>query len=217
MRLDVIKLLSEISQHVEKGDSAVVKELVEKGLSLGMPAERVLNLGLIEGMNRVGERFKKNEIFIPEVLVASRAMKGGMETLRPHLSKDTAGLKGRVLLATVKGDLHDIGKKIVGMMLEGSGYEVLDMGVDVPKEMIVKWIKKESPDVVGLSALLTTTMTYMRDVIEAVQRSRFQKKIRIVVGGAPVTKFYAEEIRADGYASDASSAVALVRNLLAKK
>lgn len=212
----MVKLLNDISRHVEKGDSALVKELVDKGISLGISAEQILNLGLIEGMNRIGERFKKNEVFIPEVLMASRAMKAGMELVRPLLAGAGTGLRGKVLLATVKGDLHDIGKKIVGMMIEGVGFEVIDLGVDVPKEAVVKGIKKESPDVVGLSALLTTTMTYMGEIIDAVEKSRHRKKVKIIVGGAPVTQFYAGEIGADGYAPNGPAAAALVRSLLTR-
>jgi 5-methyltetrahydrofolate--homocysteine methyltransferase len=213
----VVKLLDEISRHVEKGDSARVKELVEKGISLGIRADRILNLGLIEGMNQIGERFKRNEVFIPEVLIASRAMKAAMEIVRLHLPKETDRLREKVLLATVKGDLHDIGKKIVSMMLEGAGFEVIDIGVDVSKETVMRWINKENPKVVGLSALLTTTMTYMTEVVEMVEKSRFRKKVKVIVGGTPVTKLYADEIGADGYAPDGSSAVALVKSLLVKR
>ncbi len=210
----MIKLLQDIASAVENGDSAAVKELVRRALVSSVPPDRVLNSGLVLGMNTIGQKFKKNEVFIPEVLIATRAMNAGLEILRPALTQTGFRFKGKVVLATVKGDLHDIGKKIVGMMLEGAGYEVLDIGVDISKERVLSSAKKEHPDVVGLSALLTTTMTYMREVIEALESARLRKKVKIIIGGAPVTKSYAEEIKADGYAPDAASAVSLVGSLL---
>jgi 5-methyltetrahydrofolate--homocysteine methyltransferase len=168
-------------------------------------------------MSAVGEKFKNNEVFIPEVLIASRAMNAGLEILRPLFSPDRAHLRGRIILATIKGDLHDIGKKIVGMMLEGAGYEVIDLGVDVSMGNIVRAVKTNLPSVIGLSALLTTTMSYMRDVVEAVEHARLRSRVRIVIGGAPVTRSYANEIGADGYAPDAASALEMVMRLLAKK
>jgi len=212
-----MKILQEISAGLKNGDSALVKELVLMALNQHIPAEQILNNGLIQGMDAVGERFKKNEVFIPEVIIASRAMKTGIEVLRPHLSLTKTRLKGRVLMATVKGDLHDIGKRIVCLMLEGAGFEVIDLGIDVPKESLLKAIKTEKPEVVGLSALLTTTMTYMGEVIEAVEAAKLRKKVKIVIGGAPVTGAYAEEIKADGYARDAVLGVALVKSLLSKR
>jgi len=210
----MIKLLQDIASAVENGDSAAVKELVRRALVSSVPPDRVLNSGLVLGMNTIGQKFKKNEVFIPEVLIATRAMNAGLEILRPALTQAGFRFKGKVVLATVKGDLHDIGKKIVGMMLEGAGYEIMDIGVDVSKERVLSSAKKEHPDVVGLSALLTTTMTYMREVIEALESARLRKKVKVIIGGAPVTKSYAEEIKADGYAPDAASAVSLVGSLL---
>jgi 5-methyltetrahydrofolate--homocysteine methyltransferase len=210
----MIKLLQDIASAVENGDSAAVKELVRRALGSSVPPDRVLNSGLVLGMNTIGQKFKKNEVFIPEVLISTRAMNAGLEILRPALTQTGFRFKGKVVLATVKGDLHDIGKKIVGMLLEGAGYEVLDIGVDISKDRLLSSAKKDHPDVVGLSALLTTTMTYMREVIEALESARLRKKVKVIIGGAPVTKSYAEEIKADGYAPDAVSAVGLVGSLL---
>ncbi len=210
----MIRLLQEIACSLEMGDSAAVKELVRRALSSSLPPDRVLNGGLVLGMNTVGQKFKRNEVFIPEVLIATRAMNAGLEILRPALTQTGFQFKGKILMATVKGDLHDIGKKIVGMMLEGAGYEVVDIGVDASRERLLGAVKKERPDVIGLSALLTTTMTYMREVIETLESARLRKKVRLIIGGAPVTRSYAKEIKADGYAPDAASAVSLVGSLL---
>jgi 5-methyltetrahydrofolate--homocysteine methyltransferase len=209
-------MLTDIAASVEAGDSARVKELTRKALSQGHRADKILDDGLVQGMSAVGEKFRSNEVFIPEVLVASRAMVAGLEILRPLFSPDQAHLRGRIILATVKGDLHDIGKKIVGMMLEGAGYEVIDLGIDVSRGNIVKAVRSNRPSVLGLSALLTTTMTYMRDAIAAVEHAGLRSRVRIVIGGAPVTRSYADEIGADGYAADAASALELVKGLLAR-
>jgi 5-methyltetrahydrofolate--homocysteine methyltransferase len=211
-----MRTLTEIAASVEAGDSANVKELTRKALSQGHRPEKILDDGLVQGMSAIGEKFKSNEVFIPEVLIASRAMNVGLEILRPLFSPDRAHLRGRIILATVKGDLHDIGKKIVGMMLEGAGYEVIDLGVDVSMGNIVRAIKTNRPSLLGLSALLTTTMSYMREVVEAVEHAGLRSRVRIAIGGAPVTRSYADEIGADGYAPDAASALELVKRLLSK-
>jgi len=211
-----MRTLTEIAASVEAGDSARVKDLTRKALSQGHCPEKILDDGLVQGMSVIGEKFKNNEVFIPEVLIASRAMNVGLEILRPLFSPGRAHLRGRIILATVKGDLHDIGKKIVGMMLEGAGYDVIDLGIDVSQVKIVRAVKANRPSVLGLSALLTTTMSYMRDVVEAVEHARLRSRVRIVIGGAPVTRSYADEIGADGYAPDAASALDLVKGLLAK-
>jgi 5-methyltetrahydrofolate--homocysteine methyltransferase len=211
-----MRTLTEIAASVEAGDSAKIKELTRKALSQGHCPEKILDDGLVQGMSAVGEKFKSNEVFIPEVLIASRAMNVGLEILRPLFSSDRAHLRGRIILATVKGDLHDIGKKIVGMMLEGAGYEVIDLGIDVSMGNIVRAIKTNRPSVLGLSALLTTTMSYMREVVEAVEHAGLRRRVRIAIGGAPVTRSYADEIGADGYAPDAASALELVKRLLSK-
>jgi 5-methyltetrahydrofolate--homocysteine methyltransferase len=211
-----MRTLTEIAASVEAGDSARIKELTRKALLQGHGAEKILDDGLVQGMSAVGEKFRNNEVFIPEVLVASRAMVAGLEILRPLFSPDRAHLRGRIILATVKGDLHDIGKKIVGMMLEGAGYEVIDLGIDVSRGNIVKAVRSNRPSVLGLSALLTTTMSYMRDAIQAVELAGLRSRVRIVIGGAPVTRSYADEIGADGYAPDAALALELVKGLLAR-
>jgi 5-methyltetrahydrofolate--homocysteine methyltransferase len=211
-----MKILKEITVNVEKGDSATVKELTKKALSQKISAEEILNDGLVKGMDVIGIKFKKNEIFIPEVLIATRAMKAGMDIIRPYFTEERNESKGKIVMGTVKGDLHDIGKKIVCMILEGEGFEVVDIGIDVPKEKFLTSIKKENPDIIGMSALLTTTMTYMREVIEAVEKAKLKQNVKIIIGGAPITQSFADEIKVDGYAPDGVSAVELVKNLLKK-
>jgi 5-methyltetrahydrofolate--homocysteine methyltransferase len=212
-----MKVLEEIADGVRQGDSSLVRDLIQKALRQALAAERILEGGLIPGMDEVGVKFKKNEIFIPEVIIASRAMKSGIEALRPHFGPLGLPLRGKVIMATVKGDLHDIGKKIVCLMLEAAALEVVDLGVDIPKEQLVRAVRTEKPDVVGLSALLTSTMTYMGEVVTAAGAAGLRRKIKIIVGGAPVTASYAEEIEADGFAPDAASAVTLVKSLLSGK
>jgi 5-methyltetrahydrofolate--homocysteine methyltransferase len=209
-----MRTLSEIAASVEAGDSARVKELTRRALAQGLRPEKILDDALIPGMSAVGRKFKNNEVFIPEVLIASRAMNVGLDIVRPLFSPERAHLRGRVVLATVKGDLHDIGKKIFGMMLEGAGYDVVDLGVDVSAVKILRAVKANRPAVLGLSALLTTTMSYMREVIDAVENVRLRKRVKIVIGGAPVTRSYAAEIGADGYAPDAASGLEMIRRLL---
>jgi 5-methyltetrahydrofolate--homocysteine methyltransferase len=211
-----MRTLTEIATSVGAGDSARVKELTRKALSQGHLPEKILDDALVLGMSAIGEKFKNNEVFIPEVLIASRAMNAGLEILRPLFSPDRTHRGGRIILATIKGDLHDLGKKIVGMMLGGAGYEVIDLGVDVSTVKIVRAVKASQPSLLGLSALLTTTMSYMRDVVEAVEHARLRNRVRIVIGGAPVTRAYADEIGADGYAPDAASALEMVKRLLAR-
>jgi len=211
-----MKILKDITVNVEKGDSATVKELTKTALSQKIGAEEILNDGLVKGMDVIGIKFKKNEIFIPEVLIATRAMKAGMDIIRPYFTEEKNESKGKIVIGTVKGDLHDIGKKIVCMILESEGFEVVDIGIDVPKEKFLTSIKKESPDIIGMSALLTTTMAYMREVIEAVEKAKLKQNVKIIIGGAPITQSFADEIKVDGYAPDAVSAVELVKNLLKK-
>ncbi len=211
-----MKILKDITANVEKGDSATVKELTKTALSQKIAAEEILNDGLVKGMDVIGIKFKKNEIFIPEVLIATRAMKAGMDIIRPYFTEERKESKGKIVIGTVKGDLHDIGKKIVCMILESEGFEVVDIGIDVPKEKFLTSIKKENPDIIGMSALLTTTMVYMREVIEAVEKAKLKQNIKIIIGGAPITQSFADEIKVDGYAPDGVSAVELVKNLLKK-
>lgn len=206
-----MSLLTEIAARIEQGHSAGVKELTRSALDQRILPERILDGGLIAGMAVVGEKFKNNEIFIPEVLIASRAMNVGLEILRPLFSPGKGPFEKTIVLATVKGDLHDIGKKIVGMMLEGAGFRVVDLGIDVPKRTIIRAVGRERASVLGLSALLTTTMSYMREVIDSVERAGLRRRVRVVIGGAPVTSSYAGEIGADGYAPDAVSALGLIK------
>ena len=209
-------LYEEISAAVQKGDAGQVKALVEKALAQDLPVDKVLNKGLIAGMNVIGERFKAMDIFIPEVLVSARAMNMGLDIIKPLLAKANVKAKGKVVIGTVRGDLHDIGKNIVAMMLRGAGYEVIDLGADVPKEKFLENVKKESADVVAMSALLTTTMTYMREIIEELEKAKLKTRVKVIIGGAPLSQAYADKIKADGYAPDAALAVDLLKRLLKK-
>jgi len=209
--------LREISSALIMGDRKKVKELIELALNEGISPEIILNEALIAGMNVVGEKFKNNEFYVPEVLVAARAMKTGMEILKPFLSKSSGVMRGRIVIGTVKGDLHDIGKNLVAMMLEGAGYEVIDLGIDVEPEKFLSAINTYNPDILGMSALLTTTMPYMRTTIEVLEKAKVRDKVKIIVGGAPVTEDFAKEIGADGYADDAASSVDLVNRLMGIK
>ena len=207
-------ILEDLAAEVIKGDAGVVKNLTEEALSQNISAEEVLNSGLVAGMNVIGKQFKNNEVFIPEVLVAARAMKAGMQIIRPLLAEANVEPLGKVIIGTVGGDLHDIGKNIVAMLLEGAGFEVLDLGADVTKEKFLEFAEKENPDVLGMSALLTTTMVFMKDMVQSLEESGLKDKIKVIVGGAPITQSYADEIRADGYAPDAASAVDLVKRVM---
>ncbi len=201
---------------VYKGKAADVKALVEQALAEKCPANEILQDGLIKAMDRVGLDFRENRLYLPEVLVAARAMKTGVELLRPHLSaSESVSNAGTVVVGTVKGDLHDIGKNLVGMMSEGAGMKVIDLGVDQSAENFVKAAKENKADIVGLSALLTTTMTYMKSIIEAFKKEGLGH-VKICVGGAPLDKSFTEEIGADGYAPDAASAVDLFKSLISK-
>jgi 5-methyltetrahydrofolate--homocysteine methyltransferase len=207
-------MINELQEALLKGNKAEVETLVDKALASGLPAARILNEGLIVGMERLGVMFKNNEVFIPEVLVASRAMQAGLAKLEPHLVREKVAPRGVVVIGTVKGDLHDIGKNLVAMMLKGSGYKVVDLGTDVSPEKFAEAAKASGATVVGLSALLTTTMVHMKAIIDALRQTGLS--LPVVVGGAPLTQGYADEIKASGYASDAASAVDLVNRLTAK-
>ena len=208
------ELLTEMAQSLIKGDADGVKGLTEKALSQDISAVEILNEGLVIGMDEVGEKFKNNEFFIPEVLIAARAMKAGMEIIRPKLVEANVQSRGRVIMGTVRGDLHDIGKNIVAMMLEGAGFDVVNLGTDVTIEKIMEQMKDKPADVVGLSALLTTTMVYMKDVVEALENAGMKDQVKVIIGGAPINQAYADEIGADGYAPDAASSVDLVKGLM---
>ncbi len=205
--------LQQIADNLIKGKAPEVKELVQKALDEGTDVEKVLNEGLVAGMNVVGAKFKANEFYVPEVLIAARAMRTGMALLRPVLAEKNIKGIGAVVVGTVKGDLHDIGKNLVGMMLEGAGFEVIDIGVDVSAEKFVQTAKEKGASLIGLSALLTTTMVSMKDVVSAAKESGIDG-LKVMIGGAPLTQSYADEIGADGYAPDAASAADKAKELL---
>jgi len=206
-------VLEEISTNLQTGQAQKVKDLVQQALDEGVEVEKILNEGLLAGMSVVGEKFKKNEVYVPEVLIAARAMHWGMEVLQPLLVDAGVEPIGKVVLGTVKGDLHDIGKNLVGMMLRGAGFEVIDVGIDVPPEKFVEAARENNAGIVACSALLTTTMPQMKSVVEAVKAAGIDSKV--MIGGAPVTQEYADEISADGYAPDAASAADLAKELTA--
>ena len=193
-------------------DQDAVLRLVDSAMAQGIPAKDILSQGLIVGMDVVGERMENEEMFIPEVLMAARAMSTAVETLKPHLGEEDISAKGKVIIGTVKGDLHDIGKNLVAMMLESTGLEVHNLGVDIGPEQFVEELKTQKATILCLSALLTTTMPMMRDTIKAIVESGLRDQIKIMVGGAPVTQGFADEIGADGYAPDAGSAAKLAKS-----
>lgn len=207
--------LQALAEAVISGNRDEAQRLAQEAVDEGADVEQILNEGLVAGMDVVGTRFKNNEFYVPEVLIAARAMHAGMDIIKPLLAESGIEPKGTVAIATVKGDLHDIGKNLVAMMLEGGGFEVIDLEVDVAPEAFVEAINEHSPDVVAMSALLTTTMPSMKDTIEALTGAGVRDKVKVIIGGAPVTQAYADEIGADGYAADAASAVDLVSSLLA--
>lgn len=195
--------LKNLAEKVREGRARDVKTLVQEALDGGVPALSILNEGLLPGMAAVGEAFKNGEAFVPEMLVAARAMSKGMELLKPHLAAAGAKATGKVCIGTVKGDLHDIGKNLVKMMLESNGLEVVDLGSDVPPETFVSTAKDQACDIICCSALLTTTMPVMRDVVEAAKAQGIRDKVKIMIGGAPITDAYCTEIGADCYTTDA--------------
>lgn len=209
-----MSIVKEIASAVEAGKSKVVGGLVEQALNEGVEPAVILNEGMISAMGIVGEKFKNNEIFVPEMLIAARAMKKGVEVLQPFLAKQGVEPIGKIILGTISGDLHDIGKNLVGMMIEGAGFKVLDLGVDVPPEKFIE-VMKENPDckVVALSALLTSTMPALTSTIKAIEEAGLRGTVKIMVGGAPVTQAFADEIGADGYSEDAASAAELAKKL----
>ena len=205
--------IQNVADAVAAGKAKVVGGLVQEALDAGCDPTELLN-AMIDAMGVVGERFKKNEIFVPEMLIAAKAMKKGVEVLKPHLAGDSATKYGKMIIGTVAGDLHDIGKNLVAMMIESAGFEVIDLGVDVPIDKIIAAVN-ENPDVkiVALSALLTTTMPSLRDTVAALNAAPFRSNIKVMVGGAPITQAFADEIGADGYSEDAASAATLAKSL----
>jgi 5-methyltetrahydrofolate--homocysteine methyltransferase len=198
---------------VERGDQKAVVEATQAALDEGLAPEKILNEGLIAGMSSIGVKFKNNEVFIPEVLIAARAMGAAMDILEPKLVETGVEPKGKVVIGTVKQDLHDIGKNLVTMMLKGGGFQVTDLGVDVDPEKYIEAVKEKKPHILAMSALLTTTMPNMEAVVEALKEAGLND-VKVIVGGAPVTKEFADQIGADGYAADAGSAVDLAADLI---
>ena len=198
--------LHEISVQLQAGKAKIVKTLVQQAIDEGISAQTILEEGLLDGMNVIGEKFKNNEVFVPEVLVAARAMSQGAALLKPLLAAEGVKSTGRVCIGTVKGDLHDIGKNLVKMMLEGKGLEVVDLGTDVSPETFVQTAKEQNCQIICCSALLTTTMSVMGDVVKEAEKQGIRDQVKIMVGGAPVTEGFAQQIGADKYTSDAASA-----------
>lgn len=189
-------------------------DVTNQAIADGVEPQAIINGYMIKAMEEVGQRFQRGEAFVPNLLMAARAMKGSLDILKPLMKGDASNTLGKVVIGTVKGDLHDIGKNLVASMLEGCGFEVINLGVDVPSEKFIAAIKENNADILCLSALLTTTMNYMKDVIEALKADGLRDKVKVMVGGAPVTALFVEQVGADGYSEDASEAVALARRLV---
>jgi 5-methyltetrahydrofolate--homocysteine methyltransferase len=207
-------ITQEIFEGVINGQSPIVQQKVQEALETGVNPVVILNEGMIAAMAEVGKRFEEGEYFVPEMLIAARAMQTGMALLKPHLQQSEVKSQGKVVIGTVKGDLHDIGKNLVGMMLEGAGFEIIDLGTDVSPEKFVTAARESQGNVVAMSALLTTTMPNMKTTIEALQAAGIRDRVKVLVGGAPVTENYARQVGADGYAPDASRAVAIAKSLI---
>ena len=201
-----MSILTDISENMQRGKAKVVKELVQQAIDQGIPAQQILEEGLLSGMSVIGEKFKNNEIFVPEVLVAARAMNAGSEMLKPLLMENGVKASGKVCIGTVRGDLHDIGKNLVKMMMEGKGLEVIDLGVDVAPETDVETAKNQGCQIICCSALLTTTMSVMGDVVKAAEAAGIRDQVKIMIGGAPVTEAFCQQIGADKYTPDGATA-----------
>jgi 5-methyltetrahydrofolate--homocysteine methyltransferase len=214
MRSDGVDLLAGISEHLIRGDDEKVAELTGKAIEQKLPAKQILDDGLIAGMDIVGQRFKNHEIYLPEVLLAARAMYAGMGQLKPLLVKEGIPPIGKIVLGSVQGDLHDIGKNLVSIMLRGAGFEVIDLGADVAPQRFLEAAKSEDAPVIGMSALLTTTMPAMSKVVELLKREGLAEEVKTIVGGAPVSEAFANEIGADAYGFDAANAVERVKGLV---
>jgi 5-methyltetrahydrofolate--homocysteine methyltransferase len=206
--------IQELFDAILAGNADLAKEKVQANLDLNLDPSQILNQGMIAAMAEVGERFEKGDYFVPEMLIAARAMQQGLTILKPHLQQSDIVSEGKVVIGTVKGDLHDIGKNLVSMMLEGAGFEMVDLGTDVSADKFLESVKEADADVVAMSALLTTTMPGMKTVIDTLKEAGLRDKVKVIIGGAPVTESYAQEIGADGYASDASRAVKVTKALL---
>ncbi len=207
-----MELLSKISFNLQSGFDETVTALTKEAVEKRIPPDEIMNIGLIAGMNIVGEKFKNHEIFLPDVLLAARAMNCAMEVLKPLLIKDGIPIKGKVVIGSVKNDLHDIGKNLVAILLKGAGFEVIDLGNDVPAEKFIRVAAEENADVIGMSALLTTTMPVMKKVVDMAKDEGLYSEVKIMVGGAPVSKAFALEIGADAYSYDGANAVETVES-----
>ena len=210
-----MNILDNLRASVIEGDAAQAPALVKQAMDAGLPPEQILNEGLISAMAQVGKLFEEGEFFVPEMLIAARAMKAGLGLLRPSLAAANVKAVGKVVIGTVQGDLHDIGKNLVAMMLEGAGFEIVDLGTDVSPQKFVDAVRQHQPQLVGLSALLTTTMPKMKDTVEALKEAGLRDRVKVMIGGAPVTDKYAGDIGADLYAPDASSAATRAKQLIA--
>jgi len=210
-----VSVLAELKQSVIDGEAETTEELVQKALGEGLPPEQILKEGLISAMAEVGRLFEEGEFFVPEMLIAARAMKGGLAILRPQLAAANVQAVGKVVIGTVQGDLHDIGKNLVGMMLEGAGFDVIDLGTDVSAQKFVEAVKIHQPQFIGCSALLTTTMPRMKDVIAELERAGLRDQVKVMIGGAPITQQYADDIGADLFAPDAAGAANRARQAVA--
>lgn len=206
--------LTKMAEALQVGDEKVVYENTQKAIEQGIPAKTILDDGLIAGMNVIGEKFRKHEIFLPHVLLAAKAMYAGMDLLKPLFIKDKIPSRGKIVIGTVQGDLHDIGKNLVGIMLKGAGFDVIDLGKDVSVEKFVDTAEKEDANVIGMSALLTTTQPIMKKVVEKLKEKGLDNKIKTIVGGAPLSSEYADLIGADAYSYDAANAVVSVSELV---
>jgi 5-methyltetrahydrofolate--homocysteine methyltransferase len=208
-----MELLEKISEELQNGNFIDVPKLTQEALDQGRAPEVILRDALVAGMDVVGEKFRREQLFLPEVLIAAKAMQAAMAVLRPRLIETGAKATGTIVIGTIQGDLHDIGKNLVGMLFEGAGYQVIDLGVDVAPARFVEAVRTHKSDFVGLSAMLTTTMPRMREVIESLLEAGMRDRVKVMVGGAPVTEKFAQDIGADGYAPDAASAVEKARTL----
>ena len=211
-----MSILTDISENLQRGKAKIVKELVQQAIDEGIPVQQILDEGLLSGMGVIGEKFKNNEVFVPEVLVAARAMNMGAQLLKPLMADAGVEAAGKVCIGTVKGDLHDIGKNLVVSMMEGAGFEVIDLGIDVPPETFIEAIRDKKPQIVGMSALLTVTMPAIKTTIEAMVAAGVRDSIKIMIGGAPVTEEYAREVGADAYGENASVAATIAKRLCAE-
>ncbi|KJS20792.1 MAG: methyltransferase [Clostridiaceae bacterium BRH_c20a] len=209
-----MEVLNEISQALQNGDADLVGEKAQEALNLGVSPSNILSDGLLKGMGIIGAKFKNNEVFVPEVLIAARAMHFGLNVLKPILANTGVKPFAKVVLGTVKGDLHDIGKNLVGMVMMGSGLEVVDVGIDVHEDKFIEAIKEHKPDILALSSLLSTTMVEQKTVIDTLIKEGLRDQVKVMIGGAPVTEQYCKDIGADGYATDAVSAAEMARKLV---